>query len=66
LQVIRNGAAHNHHQNLDEILKLRSAHIASQIGHPTHAMFWIEPSSKDYLVMQAIQELKDAGLAAIS
>lgn len=65
LQTIRNAAAHNHSQNLDEILKLRSAYIASEIGHPTHALFWIEPNSSDYLVMHAIHDLTEAGFSAI-
>lgn len=66
LQVIRNGAAHNHVQNLADIHKLRSAYLVFAIGHPTHAMFWIDPQSQDFLVTHAIAELKDAGLAAIS
>jgi hypothetical protein len=66
LQAIRNGAAHNHVQNLGDIHKLRSAYLVFPIGHPTHAMFWIEPQSQDFLVTHAIDELKDAGLAAIS
>lgn len=37
LQVIRNSAAHNHAQNLSEVLMLRSSYIAFQIEHPTQA-----------------------------
>ncbi len=66
IQAIRNGTAHNHVQNLADIDKLRSAYLVFPIGHPTHALFWIEPQSQDFLVTHAIDELKDAGLAAIS
>jgi len=66
LQLKRNGAAHNHHQNLAEIQTLQSAYLVFPIGHPTHAMFWTEPNSGDFLVTNAIQDLKDAGFAATS
>ena len=66
LQVIRNGAAHNHSQNLSEIQALRSSYIAYQIGHPTHALFWVEPNSSDFLVTHAIGELMSMSQAAIS
>jgi hypothetical protein len=66
LQLIRNGAAHHHIQSLNEILTLRSAYFVFPIAHPTHAMFWTEPTSSDFLVTYAMQELRDAGVAAIS
>ncbi len=66
LQSVRNGAAHSHSQNLGDILKLRSAYLVFPIGHPTQAMFWIEPQSQDFLVTHAIEELRDSGLAAVS
>ena len=66
LQLIRNGAAHNNAQSLGEILTLRSLYIVFPIGHPTHALFWIEPHSKDFLATRAIEELRDAGFTAIS
>jgi len=66
VQIIRNGTAHNNVQSLGEIQRLRSRYIVYPIVHPTHALFWIEPSSKDFLATQAIEELKDAALTAIS
>jgi hypothetical protein len=66
IQRIRNGAAHNHNQNLSEIQGMRSAYLAFPITHATHAMFWIEPRSGDFLITHAMNELRDAGLAAIS
>lgn len=66
LQLIRNAAAHNNAQSLGEIQTLRSAYIVFPIIHPTHALFWIEPKSSDFLVTHAMQELKDTGLTAIA
>jgi hypothetical protein len=66
MQLIRNGAAHDNNQNRIEISRLQSAYIVFPTGHPTHSMFWIEPTSSDFLITHAIQELRDAGLAAIS
>jgi hypothetical protein len=66
LQLIRNGAAHNNVQNLNEIRALHSAYVVFPIGHPTHAMYWVEPTSSDFLVTYVIEELKDAASAAIA
>jgi hypothetical protein len=66
LQTIRNGAAHNHFQNLAEVQSLRSVYIAFPITHPTHAMFWIAPQSRDFLITDVVSDLKDLGLTAIS
>lgn len=66
LHVIRNAAAHNHVQNFSEIQALRPAYIVFTITHPTHALFWTEPKSRDFLVTHAIDELKTSGLAAVT
>ena len=66
LQTIRNGAAHHNHQTLNEIKSLQSAYVVFRIGHPTHAMFWVEPSTSDFLITSAIEELKVAAQAAIA
>lgn len=66
IQTIRNGAAHNHIQNMNEIQNLRSAYLVFPISHATHAMFWTVPNSGDFLVTHAINELKFAGIAAIT
>lgn len=66
LQTIRNGAAHHNHQSLKEIQRLQSAYVVFQIGHPTHAMFWVDPSTSDFLITAAIEELKAAAQAAIA
>jgi hypothetical protein len=66
LQLIRNASAHNHAQNMSEVLTLRSSYMVFPIAHPIQALFWTEPASKDFLVMHAINELKIAALIAIS
>lgn len=65
LQKIRNGAAHTNIQTIAAIHAISSAYIAHPIVHPTHALFWIEPLSGDFLVTKAIEDLKLAGSAAI-
>lgn len=65
LQTIRNGAAHDNVQSRAEILSLQSKYVVFPIGHPTHALFWVEPTTSDFLVTHAIQEIRSAALAAI-
>jgi hypothetical protein len=66
IQLIRNGAAHNNVQTQAEIHKIQSAYVVFAIGHPTHALFWIEPKSSDFLITHAMSTLEQIGLAAIS
>lgn len=64
LQTIRNGAAHNHHQNLANINQLRTSYTSFQILHPVQALFWLEPTSNDFLITDALTELGNAAAAA--
>jgi hypothetical protein len=66
LQAIRNCAAHTNQQTMANVQNLRSAYLVFPITHPTHALFWIEPNSRNYLVTGAIEELKDAGKTAVT
>ena len=66
IQLIRNAAAHNHTQNMAEILTLRSSYIVFPITHPIQALFWTEPWSRDFLVTQALTGLRTAAVTAIS
>lgn len=65
LQTIRNAAAHNHIQNLNEVMSMRSSYIVFPIAHPIQALFWIEPNSQDFLIHHAIHELENAATTAI-
>lgn len=66
LQKIRNGAAHLNAETLGVVSAMSSAYVAFPIVHPTHALFWINPVSSDFLVTKAIEDLKVAGSAAIA
>jgi hypothetical protein len=66
LQTIRNGVAHHNVQTMDKVRRLQSSYVVFRITHPTHALFWTEPSSNDFLVTFAIDELKVAALAAVA
>lgn len=66
LQLIRNASAHNNHQNMADIMMLRPSYIVFPINHPVHALFWTEPKSKDFLVMDALDELRSAAKLAIA
>jgi hypothetical protein len=66
LQAIRNAAAHNHNQSIAEIRRMSSAFIAFPISHPTHALFWITPTSKDFLITHSLADLCDVGAAAVA
>lgn len=65
LQKIRNGAAHSNPQTLAEIVGLGTAFVTFPITHPTQALFWVEPTSSDFLVLNAIDELEAAAEAAV-
>ena len=65
IQTIRNGTAHLNVQTLKSILDIQSAYIAFPITHPTHALFWLDPISRQFLVMQAIEDLTSGATAAI-
>jgi hypothetical protein len=66
MQLIRNCAAHNNWQSRAGLQRIQSAYIVFPITHPTHALFWIEPNSKDFLITRAMENLEAIGLAAIS
>ncbi|HET6435120.1 MAG TPA: hypothetical protein VFG18_05375 [Xanthomonadaceae bacterium] len=66
LQLIRNAAAHNNPETMASVTSEASKYIAFSPKHPLHALFWLSPVSKDYLVLTAIEELRDAALTAIS
>ena len=66
LQVIRNAAAHTNNQTMSSVQGLRSMYLVFPVTHPTHALFWVEPVSRNYLVFEAIDSLQDTGFTAIS
>ncbi len=66
LQLIRNAAAHDNVETRGELQVLWSKYMIFPITHPTQCLYWKEPSTNDYLVFYAVDELRDAGMAAIS
>lgn len=66
LQLIRNASAHHNPQTLSEVNSIRSRYVVFPIKHPIQALYWVDPSSRDFLVNHAIEELLDTGLSAIS
>lgn len=66
LQRIRNAAAHNNSQTMAEVLAIRSSYVVFHISHPIQALYWTEPSSSDFLVTAALDDLVDCAFTAIS
>lgn len=66
VQLIRNCAAHNHVQNFQEVRELHPSYIVFPITHPTHALFWVVPSSSDFLITHSIDGMKEMALTAVS
>jgi len=66
LQKIRNASAHFNAQSFAEVTGMHASYLSFPITHPTHALFWVEPASHDFLIVHAMEELRDAALAAIS
>jgi hypothetical protein len=66
LQMIRNAAAHDNYQTRAEVMGMRSAFIVFPINHPIQALFWQQPTSGDFLIFHAIDDLRAAAAAAIS
>lgn len=66
LQLVRNATAHNNAQTMADVQNMRSGYIVFPVTHPVQALFWTEPASGDFLIFWAVEELRDAGLTAIS
>ena len=66
MQKIRNATAHRNPETLADVSSLMSRYRAFSIQHPVQALFWIEPSSNDYLAIHVMDEMRDIALACIS
>ncbi|MFP3604647.1 hypothetical protein [Paraburkholderia sp. SIMBA_053] len=66
LQLIRNAAAHNNSETRAALQPLWSRFVIFPTTHPIQSLYWVESSTHDYLVFHAVEELRDAGLDAIS
>lgn len=66
LQLVRNATAHNNAQTIAGVRNMRSGYVVFPVTHPIQALFWTEPTSGELLILWAVEELRDAGLTAIS
>jgi hypothetical protein len=57
LQLLRNAAAHHHVQNMAEVQLLAQRYLAFPITHPTHALLWVERTSRKLLLQHVMDEL---------
>jgi len=62
LQLARNAAAHDNVQNRNELLLNSSAYSTYPIAHSCQALFWTEPTSQQYLISFALEQLRDASV----
>lgn len=66
IQTIRNATAHNNPQTMADVLGLSSRFVAYPIAHPIHSLFWVNPVTGGYLFRDALTELGETALLAIS
>lgn len=66
IQTIRNATAHTNHQTAQEVLGIRTRYISYSINHPIQSLFWTTTPNNDYLILEAIEEFREAALASIS
>jgi hypothetical protein len=65
LQKARNAAAHHNPQTFSELLQLSTSYTTFPTNHACQSLFWVETTTADYLLPQAIQELRDAATHAV-
>ena len=65
IQLIRNASAHNHAQNMADVMSRAASYVAFPITHPTQALFWTESSAGEFLVTHAVRVLSSTARLAI-
>jgi hypothetical protein len=65
IQVARNAAAHDNHQTMNDLRKLGTAYAIFSIDHACQSLFWIEPTTLNYLFPFALEQLGAAARYAI-
>jgi hypothetical protein len=65
LQAARNASAHHNQQTLNDLLRLSTPYNTFPTNHACQSLFWKETTTGDYLLPQALQELKDAADHAV-
>ena len=57
LQRVRNASAHINRDTIGEVKAARVRYAGTVFAHPSDMMFWIDPSSNDYLWKTWIEEM---------
>lgn len=65
LQKVRNAAAHHNFQTVAELQRLSGAYISFPISHPCQALFWVEGTTGEYLLPEALDVLMMASMHAV-
>jgi hypothetical protein len=65
VQVIRNAAAHRHHENTAEVLALRPYYVVSRLRHPCETVFWIEQKSQNLAFLCWLDDMRMIGDLAV-
>jgi hypothetical protein len=65
IQAIRNAAAHLNPQSVTEVLRISGPYFTFPITHPCQALFWVERSTGNYLLPDAIEGLSMASMYAV-
>jgi len=66
IQTIRNATAHTNNQTTLEVRGIMTRYVVFPTNHPIQATLWTVHSTSDFLIANAIEELKMASLSAIS
>ena len=65
LQVIRNASAHLNSENLASVTSLRVRYLDNAFVHPSDAIYWVDPTTKDFAFNVWVKEMTVVAKAAI-
>ena len=65
LQIVRNAAAHRHHQKTAEVLALRPYYQVSRLRHPSEALLWLEEQTKSFAFLFWLEDMRMLGKLAV-
>jgi len=62
---VRNASAHHNTQTMTELQRLSSGYKTFPIAHPAQALFWVDSSTGNYLLPEAIEGFIVASMFAV-
>ena len=65
VQIARNAAAHINPQTMSALAQISSGYTAFPITHPCQCLFWTEPTSQNFLLVHAIEAMKDSAVGCV-